>query len=59
MELRSGVKMDVKGALKELSIPKSGKERRVKSPANPGKYQMKTAHCGSPKSTPRRIHQPR
>ncbi|OAY53454.1 protein EARLY RESPONSIVE TO DEHYDRATION 15 [Manihot esculenta] len=55
----NGVKMDVKGALKELSIPKSGKERRVKSPANPGKYQMKTAHCGSPKSTPRRIHQPR
>ncbi|KAJ9190601.1 hypothetical protein P3X46_001786 [Hevea brasiliensis] len=53
----NGVKMDVKRVLKELSIPKSGKERSVKSPAKLGKYQTKAAHCGSPKSTPRRIHQ--
>ncbi|KDP40493.1 hypothetical protein JCGZ_24492 [Jatropha curcas] len=56
--VNGSVQMDVKGILKDLSVPKYGKERSIKSPGKASKHQMKAGHNLSPKSAaPRRIHQ--
>ncbi|EXC10450.1 hypothetical protein L484_008616 [Morus notabilis] len=55
----NGLKMDAKAILKSLTIPKSANERRPMSPAGPAKYREKPTKNVSPKSTLRRIQQPR
>lgn len=54
-----GLKMDAKAILKSLTVPKSPNERCPMSPGGPAKYREKPTQNVSPKSTPRRIQQPR
>lgn len=55
----NGVEEDAKAFLLKLSVSKSPKERGPNSPVGHAKYQQKPVQYVSPKSTPRRIQQPR